>query len=888
MKNFKTILLLFAASSILIASCIGSNSSDNGGSSSGGGIVIDDPNPPPTIVGTTLACDDPNILTSNTAASYAVDGPDSIPTSNVSREGGDPIPASALNANAGNNIKRLSAPVTPMLANGDVDADYEGEPMVHPILVSYTEQVLGTYELGDGSADIGDPSHVDDPFVSVSLNNGKNWKKEQIADTSGSSSKFVNWAGDNIAYPGHSHKMTMGVNGNNILVAWLDKYCPDKNPYDLELVDGVWVDDLYQVNAVGGGQGSIDYDLPCTITDPEDDDYNCAPNGKPVYEVPFSCVWAARGVFDPADGSIMWRIADQVTSGIRDANKITIASEDIGFIIAWQEDPLGLRSGGAAGPGAGWSGATTNHGADIWYTRITMDDFDDVIIDDQGDTDPSNDVVSDDPTLIAGLGTKPKTAVNFVYPVRITDNAKCNYLGDSKLYCEQVCTDSTTVDSNNQKDQDILRCLTGDIDPIYQWDGEVLVDNAYAALDGDTGASRPAITMLKTDADEYLTVLAYEETKGLSDAGGSADDIALEGKVVLAEAFLWDQPVTISAGNVVNVKVPSSESVTSVETDMIYENARRVVIIKQVDPCEMTPTSYPIGFMYKQSFETQGGASDMYVRMVRGTTVEALEDVIYNVSGQSTSAADASSADVDSLSWSEENMDDYPMENPYDNTFSPRAFMRGDEIYTGFAYTPSGDRTEHGMEASNFWIHRMVDDGDGDGLIWQGPQQVSFEQGGTSALDPRFVPTAPYNAAGVLAGMESDRSNPSVLLMSYGTADSSHELDVYYARSTDKGMTFEYVIAGSGTITHDPTEAGARFAKLSAWPLPVEEKEVQLLASPDGNMGFNVWLQESEVQPDEDGLGDGTLSTDGTVTIPDNFLGLESWLGRVDWIAPVN
>ena len=330
MKNFKTILLLFAASSILIASCIGSNSSDNG-SSSGGGIVIDDPNPPPTIVGTTLACDDPNILTSNTAASYAVDGPDSIPTSNVSREGGDPIPASALNANAGNNIKRLSAPVTPMLANGDVDADYEGEPMVHPILVSYTEQVLGTYELGDGSADIGDPSHVDDPFVSVSLNNGKNWKKEQIADTSGSSSKFVNWAGDNIAYPGHSHKMTMGVNGNNILVAWLDKYCPDKNPYDLELVDGVWVDDLYQVNAVGGGQGSIDYDLPCTITDPEDDDYNCAPNGKPVYEVPFSCVWAARGVFDPADGSIMWRVADQVTSGIRDANKITIASKDIGF-----------------------------------------------------------------------------------------------------------------------------------------------------------------------------------------------------------------------------------------------------------------------------------------------------------------------------------------------------------------------------------------------------------------------------------------------------------------------------------------------------------------------------------------------------------------------------
>ena len=52
----------------------------------------------------------------------------------------------------------------------------------------------------------------------------------------------------------------------------------------------------------------------------------------------------------------------------------------------------------------------------------------------------------------------------------------------------------------------------------------------------------------------------------------------------------------------------------------------------------------------------------------------------------------------------------------------------------------------------------------------------------------------------------------------------------------------------------------------------------QLLASPDGNMGFNVWLQESHVPPDEDGLGDGTLSTDGTVTIrwqaEDEFLSL--------------
>jgi hypothetical protein len=229
---------------------------------------------------------------------------------------------------------------------------------------------------------------------------------------------------------------------------------------------------------------------------------------------------------------------------------------------------------------------------------------------------------------------------------------------------------------------------------------------------------------------------------------------------------------------------------------------------------------------------------------------------------------------------SSDNLDDYPGENPYDNTFSPRAFMRGADIYTGFAYTPNGDRTEKGNEASNFWIHRFNDTANHadisdidpalivDGLAWLGPQQVSFEQGGTSALDPRFVPTPAYNKTGVDAGLESDKSNPDVLLMSYGTADADHELDVLYSRSTDQGETFEYHIIDAGDDGVEGTaDDQVRFHFLSKWALPVEEKEVQLIGSPDGNMGFNVWLQESDVPPD--GV--------------DNNLGLESYLGRVDW-----
>jgi hypothetical protein len=446
----------------VVGGCIIS-SSDGGDGNGGGAFILDDPNPPITIAGTTLYCADPNIQTSDTASGYVVDGPDSIQSFNISREtaGRTSDQPSELRASAGNTIKRLSAPVLPMTAgdpdNNDPDnpgtptviADWVGEPMVHPILVSYTEQVLGDYELGDGSADIGDPLHIDDAFVSLSLDNGTSWKKQRVGDSSGNSSIQVSWDNQVIDYPGHSHKMTIAVQGNNILAAWLDKYCPSGNPYDLVRDDGgvvPWPDDLYQVN---GTQGSIAYDLPCTnpTADPDSDEYDCAPNGKPVFEVPFSCVWAARGVFDPATGIIEWRKQEQMTSGTRDANKIWIASQDIGFAMTWQEDPEGLREGKGLGPGVGWSGATTNHGADIWYTHIIMDDFDDVIIDDQGDTDPSNDVVSDDPVEIAALATKAKPAVHFTYPVRVTDNAPCAADGDTKLYCDQVCTDSTLVPS---------------------------------------------------------------------------------------------------------------------------------------------------------------------------------------------------------------------------------------------------------------------------------------------------------------------------------------------------------------------------------------------------------------------------------------------------------
>lgn len=919
MKLFITINLTLIASITLLAGCI----SSGGGGGDGEKITLDDPNPSPTVAGTKLACGKTlPLVTSDIAATLFPEAPDSIPTFNVSREQETlEVADSHERPNIKNSILRLTSVVEPQLPDGsriDVSLDeWTGEDYVHPVLVGYTEQVFcdaanlpagqTCYELGDGSADIGDPFHIDDPYVSISLDNGKSWKKEKVGDTAnieGASYMAVPWdvnhdgvVGENetIPYPGHSHKSATKAKGNNILIAWLDKYCPSGNPYDLEQSDDSLIpypDDLYQVN---GTQGSIDYGLSCANVklDPTleygDLDYDCAPNGKEVYEVPFSCVWAARGVLvaDPEDAEgdgykIQWRKAEQLTSGRRDTNKIWIASAEIGFAITWQEDPEGLREGKGEGPGVGWSGATTNHGADIWYSYITMDDFVDVIDD--------TDVVIDDPdpSQIAALATKPKPAVKFAYPVRVTDNDACFPDGDSKLYCTvdadgdgvtENCIDSTLVESNNQRDDNIQRCITGDVDQLATFQNEELT---YATLDGDTGASRPAITILKTNGttaygeDEYITLLGYEETKGLADTEpgvsepGLPADIEVEGKMVYFESFPWNDPVTISSGNIVNGPVPRFDPDTLTypnDEDLVFENARRLVIMNQLDPCEQTDTSHTFGFMYKEGYDTKGGQSDMYIRLNTGFTWEEFEDTVTCVSCQTALVDDPQVAETD-VTWSIDNLLEYSGDNPYDNTFSPRGHLRGDEIFTGFMYTVNWDKHENGQVPGNFAVNRFSDD-DGGGIAWQGTQQVTFEKGGHTAEDPRLVPTlAGLGIVSTPAGVEvgqlaSDISNPDVWFMSYGSIDMVEgPLDVFYMRSTDKGRTWEYVARASGE-----TEFAA--AHLSAKD-GIEEKEAEGIANPDGTMFFNIWVQESV-----------------TYDPSDPFSGLETWLGRIDYNSDV-
>lgn len=797
------------------------------------------------IEGTDLACAGKDSGVSAIAATMTAD---KITRVNLSRDSEN----SQERPNAQNNLKRLSAVVTSTAADGTVS---ETNEKVHPLVVSYAEQVIGDYEMGDGSADIGDPYHVDDIFLSLSLDNGKTWKKLNLSNTADKSSIKVAWGNGvttpNLDYPGHSHKPTMQVEGNRILVAWNDKYCPSGNPLDLQQADdGSYPDDLYKVN---GSQGSINYNLTCTIADdpttPNVDESDCAPNGKEVYEVPFSCAWTARGIFDPEAGEITWQQAKQLTTGTRDSNKLWIAaSSDVGFAMSWQEDPEGLREGKGAGPGEGWSGATTNHGADIWYSYLKMDDFDAVEPLEEGEDNE----------------TKPKSLNNFTYPVRVTDNEVC-LKDDTKLYCQEIhCTSYVT---SNQGDTE--KCVTKTLDPLWD-DGTTTV-----ILDGDTGASRPALSILKTNEGEPVVVLAYEETKGLAesdpgvpnqdqDADVDSTDIAVEGKVAYFESFLFDKPVTVSPGSIVNLRAPAQDG----SGDMIYENARRVVLVNQVDPCD--EGKYTFGILYKQGVETRGGSSDMFLRMNTGFKADTFEKTVTNVSAMD-SILDENGTAIDST-WSSANLDDYSYENLFENTFSPRGFMRGDDIYIGFEYTPNYAQSEQGNVPNTFYIHRNVEVDGTRG--WQGPQQISKVVGRKiSTLDPRFFPTP--KGTFDKTGLESDKSNPDVLFLTYGTYDmeSGLEEDLFYTRSTDKGATWETVDLNTsdGTII----QANAKLAGVKG----IEEKEVQTVPTPDGTAIYNVWLQEQ----DKDAYEAGTEVLDEDGNVADHFRGLDSWMGRVDY-----
>jgi hypothetical protein len=511
-----------------------------------------------------------------------------------------------------------------------------------PIVVAYTDAVPET-----GAEDI---------FAAISRDDGNTFKRMNVARAADKSSFTLANGQD---YYGEAKKPVMGVQENNILIAWTSKYCNGGRPaYAIDTGDDYTYDDPYYTEdiwGVAGPQRSHDY------TD----------EGFPeVGEVPYSCVWVARGTIVTqemiadttsywarngyTEGAIQWFKPERLTSGRRDANQVFLGSADgAGFAIAWQEDPEGLRPGQAKGPGPGWGGATTNHKTDIWYSYIHMDDF--LLVDENFIS--GGDPVHEDPDVIG----RPKALVPMSLPVRVTDNDVVN--SDNILATTTDFVTWTPI-TNDQTDGD----GTGTHAYGYMIDGlcegwyekvneqgetkNVCITADNRLLDGDTGASRPNLFLQKyTKADGTISawaIFAYDESKGLG-AGppeepgipneGEAPYLPEEGKNSFYHSFDFMNPDLVSAGTLINLPekdIIVNEDFTYTinsnisyvvdengaqildwlgEPQINYENARRPRFIIQGKKAAVDSASNTIMLiLYKEGEQGSGRPSDIMLR----------------------------------------------------------------------------------------------------------------------------------------------------------------------------------------------------------------------------------------------------------------------------------
>jgi hypothetical protein len=424
-----------------------------------------------------------------------------------------------------------------------------------------------------------------DAYAAVSLDDGITWKETNLsesADLTSCDSANCNVVRTDIPlfaedtdyqYPGDVLNMVHSIAGNRVLVAWPSRFCSQGQPnYSLDNPEasadqiarraaiaaylGINLataspDDLYLIDmfGVGGSQGSVNY--------AEEDDYE--PN-QLVGEVPYACLWTARGVLNQGDDPrttevteqsyMRWFKAERLTSGVRDANRIeTVCVSGAGCAITWQEDPDGLRGGQGEGPGEGWSGAVANSQTDIWYSYIDWEHFDVV----QNPNNPAGDVpmtlaAYEDLATAGDVTQKPKPFVPFAMPMRLTDNAKCN-VEKPAPYCIGTATEgvvenpfpdsgATTAMAFGLKDmcKDTVTVTTGNPDSsLGEKDQTLCVTQDGLPLVGNTAATRPRLGLYGYDStgkvkdaviDSAFALVVAEEDKGLGaftfDAQGNA------------------------------------------------------------------------------------------------------------------------------------------------------------------------------------------------------------------------------------------------------------------------------------------------------------------------------------------------------------------------------
>jgi hypothetical protein len=374
----------------------------------------------------------------------------------------------------------------------------------------------------------------------------------------------------------------------------------------------------------------------------------------------------------------------------------------------------------------------------------------------------------------------------------------------------------------------------GNTSPVFHPDDP---DNEIESLQrGTTGAARPNL-MLTGVFDTLGTlptaVIAYEESKG--------SDRLDSGKYIRYHEFPFSQPPE-SSGTYQNGEPGCIISDPA-------ENSRRVRFVSQHTP---STNGLRMGVFWKQGFPTQGGPSDIMVRVGNKTDEEGStglrpEDMMPIVDdgcrvtpykdAQLIANGPASNISTNTIPWTpvggvnslpNNDLADSTSENPYEDARAHRAAIVGDDFYLGYSYTKDwAVATVVDLDNYNFWLRKF----NAASNSWTAAKNISnITDVKTHVKEPRLVKT-PGSASGCLDESYTENcANKSTLIVAWGTESNVYqhiggavEGDIYYTRTKNKGASFETPVVVPLIGDND-----SRF-------------ESQLRPSPAGNIVWTVW-----------------------------------------------
>lgn len=699
---------------------------------------------------------------------------------------------------------------------------------------------------GDETGGTGEGSNIAEGYgnawAAVSYDNGLTWEKTNLSGNGGKKMSI-----GSLEFNIDNQPPSMAVEGNYVLVSWISTSCKT-NPY---AVDETYSDispildpdqtnpaheeaDLFKLT---GAQGIVAYSFG---------------------NVPYHCVWTTRGVLDDGLGKMVWYEPQMLTSGRRDA-KIDgpAGSEGAGFGVTWQEDPDGLEPGLGEGPGLGWSGATTHHKTDIWYSAINWNDF-------NTPTTDSCVPAADEETVC-----RPVAQKRLMPPVRVSDNDGCkDDTNNTALYCNvtetNVAFNNTYCDKTVEIDSGTF-CQTTYNDE----DGTPV----HYLLDGNTAASRPNLDFA-VDGDKVLALVTYEETKGLcrdeSDVGkGCPDEPWLTGKFMMYHHFEFDKPDTVNHGYImaqpaVGDEIYDGEDGIGVAYDVsqcdqidvnedgvldngCYENTRRERFTVNTDPTASTK----VVLIYKQGAFKQGERADIFLRRaVGGFKSSNFEDDVC-VSCGTSSVVDGEVV----TTWHElDGLDDGSTTNIMDDARSLRAALDGDRVLIGFAHTDdwkmatTPDANFIYGDNYNYMVRRSLD----GGATWNIPYNTSnLPNKKISVVEPRLATVEDPDQKTFVATYCTS-ANVVRVASSDGVPTHPPGLDCYYSRTTDDGDTYENLEDDDKWTLSD----GKRFTCLAC--AKQEEVEPEVFLTPDGNTMHSAWVQNGDMEDEGSDIVNGS------------------------------